>query len=172
VPPKGTVTAVKPAAKEPEAKAPVFVIFPCTVDGSVELIDGIPPASVIRVPLLPVARADITFAELAYNKVLTAFVVGYVLVDHTGVAEAPDSNNWLAVAVPARIFNLEASDQTTPPALADKLLLVPPTAKVAVPIEGTPVPLVNKTPLFAVVNSETVFAADEYNIRLIVVEVG
>lgn len=49
-------------------------------DGNVVDNDGTPLPSVTRTELLAVASADMTFAADAYNKVLMAFVLGYVVV--------------------------------------------------------------------------------------------
>lgn len=55
-------------------------------------------------------------------------------VDQAGVAVDPESRTWLAVDVPERIFSLLASDQTTPPFDAVRLLLVPPLVSPRVPV--------------------------------------
>src|SRR5271166_6342089 len=53
-----------------------------------------------------------------------------------GVARLPDNRHWAGVLVPARICNLLASDQTIPPALGVKpVLLVPPLASGIAPVK-------------------------------------
>jgi hypothetical protein len=52
--------------------------------------DGTPVFEVIRTPLLTAEITPSTFALEAYIMVLIAFVVGYVVVDHTGVVDDPD----------------------------------------------------------------------------------
>jgi hypothetical protein len=64
VPPRAPVTIVNPAARDPEDNAPTEVIFPCTAEGSVEPIEGTPPADVIKTPEFAVARPAILFAAL------------------------------------------------------------------------------------------------------------
>jgi predicted cobalt transporter CbtA len=68
-------------------------MFACVVAGIVVEILGTPEPDVINTPEFAVANAAMTLALLAYKMVLAALVVGYVLVDHTGVVDAPESNS-------------------------------------------------------------------------------
>src|SRR5882672_9479202 len=91
-------------------------------------MDGTPELLAFNMPPLTVETSPTVLAALENNSRLIVVVAGHVDVDHAGVVLAPDWSIWRAVAVPARMLSLEASDQTIPPLDATKLLFVPPFA--------------------------------------------
>ena len=71
---------VKPAPVAPDVRVPVPVIFPCTADGKVELIDGTPAPLVIKIPL---------FAVVIFERVSAAVVKRMVFVPPKVVRPVP-----------------------------------------------------------------------------------
>src|SRR5882724_6647851 len=87
---------------------------------------GTPELEAFSMPPLAVNTSPMTFDELENNSRLIVDVAGHVVVDHAGVAVAPDWSICRAVAVPAKIWSCVVFDQTMPPLLAVRLALVPP----------------------------------------------
>ena len=74
VPPYATPTAEP--FQVPEAIVPVLVMFPCTADGKVELIEGTPPELVISTPLLAVEICPMVLVADEYKMSFAVVVVG------------------------------------------------------------------------------------------------
>jgi len=116
-------------------------------------MEGIPVAPVTKVPLFAVVKADITLVADAYKRVLTAFVVGYVLV--VAVQFVPSALK--IVPVPVATLGYVAVEKLGAAAvLACKTWPVVPPAN----MEGTPVLLVTSKPLFPVAKADITLAAE------------
>lgn len=114
-------------------------------------IEGTPEALVDNTPLLAVARAAMTFADDAYNNVLTALVFGYVEV--VALQLVPSARK--IVPVPVAVAGYVAVEKLGAAAALDCRILpvVPGPAK----IEGTPVLLVTNNPSLAVARAAITF---------------